>query len=172
MAIEYAARHPRRLAGLVLVNCYATYRRRPGYPHGLDEATTRELIDTTIDPARDRPVDTAAMVAPSLAGDAGFRDWWARIGRRGGGPGIARTVRESGTGLDLRGRLGEVRVPVLVVHRRHCTNVDPGHSRFLADAAAGRRPFGSSTGSTGCGSPKPDDVLAEVNRFLRRTAQS
>ena len=48
VALEYAARRPDALAGLVLVNCYATYQRRPDYPYGLDEATTRDLIEGAV----------------------------------------------------------------------------------------------------------------------------
>ena len=77
----------------MLVNCYATYQRRPDYPYGLDEATTRDLIEGAVDPTRAQPLDTASMVAPSLAADPGSGTWWTRIGRRGAGPGTARTIR-------------------------------------------------------------------------------
>ncbi|MCH5641469.1 alpha/beta fold hydrolase [Gordonia sp. ABSL49_1] len=133
IALEYAARHPADIAGCVLVNCYARYQRGPDYPHGLDPMTARDLIDETVDPARTQPVDTASLVAPSLAADPGFRAWWERIGRRGAGPGTARAIRLAATTTDLRNRLSDIESRVLVIHRRACTNVDPGHSRHLAD---------------------------------------
>jgi pimeloyl-ACP methyl ester carboxylesterase/DNA-binding SARP family transcriptional activator len=133
VALEYAARDADTVAGLVLVNCYATYRRGRGYPHGLDPGTTGELIDAAVDPSRDRPLDTSVLVAPSLAADAAFRAWWNRIGRRGANPTTARIVREVATATDLRDRLPAVTCPVLVVVRRQCANVDPAHSAYLAE---------------------------------------
>lgn len=133
IALEYAARRSDTLAGLVLVNCYPTYQRGNGYPHGLDPQTTTELIAAAVDPSRDRPLDTSALVAPSLATDAGFRAWWNRIGRRGANPTTARVVREFATTADVRSRLGAVTCPALVVPRRHCANVDPAHSTYLAE---------------------------------------
>lgn len=133
IAIEYAAHHPGALAGLVLINCYPTYQRGRGYPHGLDPQTTAELIAAAVDPSRDRPLDTSVIVAPSLAAEAEFRAWWNRIGRRGANPTTARIVREVATTADLRDRLRSVACPTLVVARRQCTNVDPAHSSYLAE---------------------------------------
>lgn len=133
VALEYAALRPDKIAGLVLVNCYARYARGEDYPHGPRADTTTDLIEAAVDPSRNQPLDTAAVVAPSLARDQSFRDWWNRIGRRGAGPTIARIVREVGTTTDLRDRLPRVQCPVLVVPRRQCTNIDPGHSHYLAD---------------------------------------
>ncbi len=165
VALEFAARHPDGVAGLVLVNCYATYQRRPDYPFGLDEATTRDLIEGAVDPTRAQPLDTATLVAPSLAGDAGFRAWWTRIGRRGAGPGTARTIRSVASRTDLRQRLAHVTVPALVVHRRQCTNVDPGHSRYLADHLP-RAELRMVDGVDSVWFSQPDDVLGEAARFV------
>lgn len=133
VALEYAARYPDGLAGLVLVNCYATYRRSVDYPHGLDADTTAHLIEAAVDPSRARPLDTSILVAPSLASDEAFRAWWDRIGRRGANPTTARIVREVATTTDLRHRLPGVTCPVLLIPLRQCTNVDPGRSRYLAE---------------------------------------
>jgi pimeloyl-ACP methyl ester carboxylesterase len=167
VALEHAARHPDDVAGLVLVNCYATYQRRPDYPFGLDEATSRDLIEGAIDPTLAQPLDTASLVAPTLSGDAGFRTWWTRIGRRGAGPGTARTIRTVAIETDLRSRLADVTVPVLVVHRRQCTNVDPGHSRYLAEHLP-QAELRLVDGVDGVWFSRPDDVLAEVVRFVGR----
>ena len=167
VAMEHAARHPDEVAGLVLVNCYASYQRRADYPYGLDEATTRDLIEGAVDPTRPQPLDTATLVAPSLAGDAAFRAWWTRIGRRGAGPGTARTIRSVASSTDLRPRLADVTVPVLVVHRRQCTNVDPGHSRYLA-AHLPSAELRLVDGVDAVWFGRPDDVVEEVARFVGR----
>ncbi len=139
VALEYTARNPDAVSGLVLVNCYATYQRGPGYPHGVDPDTARALIDAAVDPARPRPLDTSALVAPSLAAAPGFRTWWNRIGQRGANPTTARVIRRVATTTDLRYRLEAVTCPVLVVPRRQCANLDPGHSTYLAEHLPGGR---------------------------------
>ncbi|MFW0792979.1 BTAD domain-containing putative transcriptional regulator [Gordonia sp. CPCC 205515] len=133
IALECAARQPTMFSGLVLINCFARYRRGDGYPHGLDASTARDLVEDAVDTNRPHGIGTAALVAPNLAGDPDFRSWWDRIGRRGAGPGTARQIRTAATTTDLRPRLPEVTVPVLLLSRRSCTNVDPGHSRYLAE---------------------------------------
>jgi pimeloyl-ACP methyl ester carboxylesterase/DNA-binding SARP family transcriptional activator len=165
VALEHAARHPREVSGLVLVNCYATYQRGRDYPYGLDEDTTRDLIEAAVDPGRDAPLDTANLVAPSLAADDGFRAWWSRIGRRGAGPSTARTIRTVATRTDLRHRLADVDVPVLVLHRRQCTNVDPGHSRYLAEHLPDAR-LCLVDGVDGVWFSRADDLVEEIARFV------
>lgn len=139
VALEYAARNPDRVAGMVLVNCFARYRRGEGYPYGLGPDQATELVEATVDPSRPRPVDTAALVAPSLAAEPEFRDWWNQIGRRGGAPAVARVVRHVAITSDLRDRLSAVTCPTLVLYRRQCLNLDPGHSRYLAETLVGAR---------------------------------
>lgn len=167
VAMEYAARHPDALAGLVLVNCYARYRRGEGYPYGSDPTTADELIAAAVDTSGTRTLDTSVLVAPTLATDPGFRAWWNRIGRRGANPTTARIVREFGTTLDLRGRLGAVTCPALVVPRRQCANVDPAHSAYLAEHLphAELRPVDGSDAVWFSGS----DVVEMVTAFARAT---
>jgi pimeloyl-ACP methyl ester carboxylesterase/DNA-binding SARP family transcriptional activator len=134
IALELAARHPGRVASLVLAHCYARYQRADGYPHGVDPAATRRLIRDAVSPAEpEHRVDTVAHVAPSVAGDDGFRRWWTRIGRRGAGPATAMAVRALATRTDMRDRLPDVGCPTLILHRRHCVNVGIEHARYLAD---------------------------------------
>ena len=134
IAIELAARHPERVASLVLAHCFARYHRGDGYPHGVDPATSDQLIRDAVSPeAPSHRIDTVSHAAPSVAGDEGFRRWWTRIGQRGAGPATATTIRTIATRTDLRGRLPGVLAPTLVVHRRSCLNVDVGHARYLAE---------------------------------------
>jgi DNA-binding SARP family transcriptional activator/pimeloyl-ACP methyl ester carboxylesterase len=134
VAIELAATHPERVTSLVLAHCFATYSRRPDYPHGPDASATRELIRDTVSPgAGQRPIETVFHVAPSLGGDEAFRRWWTRIGQRGAGPRTATTIRTIATTADVRPRLADVVAPTLVLHRRSCVNVDIGHAHFLAE---------------------------------------
>ena len=40
------------------------------------------------DPARGEALDDVAFMAPSLAGDDGFRSWWQHGAQRGASPGM------------------------------------------------------------------------------------
>ncbi|WP_213011079.1 alpha/beta hydrolase [Paractinoplanes toevensis] len=131
VALEFAARHPDRVRSLILAQCYPRYTRGAGYPYGLDPATTETLIRDTVDPALG--VDSVAQAAPSVAADDEFRRWWNRIGRRAASPAVATSIRAAATGTDLRHRLPAITARTLVLHRRNCLNVDPGHARFLAE---------------------------------------
>lgn len=166
IALECVARHPTMFAGLVLINCFARYQRGPDYPHGLDDTTGRHLIEDAVDTTRTHPVGTASLVAPTLAGDATFRAWWDRIGRRAAGPGTARIIRTVAITTDLRHRLPQVTVPVLLLHRRSCTNVDPGHSRYLAH----QLPHATLTlvdGADAVWFAGPDDAIDHAAEFIR-----
>ena len=119
---------------MVLAQCFATYLRSDDYPYGLDATTADSLIRDATNPVTPAErLDTVVHAAPSAAHDDAFRQWWNRIGQRAAGPGTAATIRAIATRTDLRHRLPTVSAPTLVVHRRNCTNVDVGHSRYLAD---------------------------------------
>jgi len=134
VGLEFAARHPRRVASLTLAHCYARYQRGDGYPHGADPSSGDQLIRDAVSPdAPEHRIDTVSHAAPSAAGDDTFRRWWTRIGQRGAGPATATTIRTIATRTDLRDRLADIVAPTLVVHRRSCLNVDVGHARYLAE---------------------------------------
>jgi pimeloyl-ACP methyl ester carboxylesterase/DNA-binding SARP family transcriptional activator len=138
VALEYAARHPERVASLVLAHCFATYHRSEDYPHGLELDTVDQLIRDAISPEQpDHRVDTVAHATPSLAHQEEFRRWWTRIGQRGAGPATATAIRTIAVRADVRDRLADISAPTLVLHRRSCVNVDPGHARYLASHIPG-----------------------------------
>ena len=134
VAIEFAARYPDRVGSLILVHCFARFVRGDDYPFGIDLATADALVDDSVDT---RPtgtsIDTLAFVAPSVATDAIFRNWWDLIGRRAASPQTARTILRTGARTDLRHRLTAVTAPTLLLHRRSCLGVDIGHAHYLLE---------------------------------------
>ncbi|HYQ35714.1 MAG TPA: alpha/beta hydrolase, partial [Mycobacterium sp.] len=74
-AMLLAASHPQRVRSLVLFSPYARFLRADDYPCGMPEPTFTRYVD-----AFGEGVGTGAVVdtlAPSWAGDAGKRRWWA-----------------------------------------------------------------------------------------------
>ena len=76
--------------------------------------------------------DPLAHIAPSVAGDDGFRHWWEGMGRRAASPATAAAIHEVVHAADVRDVVGRVAVPTLVLHRRSCASCDIGHARWLA----------------------------------------
>ena len=138
IALDFAARHPERVASLVLAHCFATYHRSAEYPYGPELGTIDQMIRDAISPDQPRHrIDTVAQAAPSLAHEEEFRRWWTRIGQRGAGPATATAIRRNAVRADIRDRLDAVVAPTLVLHRRSCINVDVGHARYLASNIPG-----------------------------------
>jgi pimeloyl-ACP methyl ester carboxylesterase len=71
--------------------------------------------------------------APSLAGDAKARAWWAGLLRAASSPGAIKGVLEALRDTDVRHLLGRVAVPTLVLHRRDDRAVRIGAGRHLAN---------------------------------------
>jgi pimeloyl-ACP methyl ester carboxylesterase len=128
--IRFAADHPDRVAGLILFASLAKGSAAPDYPHVLHadqyDAWTQQLVSAWGGPAG---IET---FAPSLAGDAKARAWWAGLLRAASSPGAIRGVLEALRDTDVRHVLGRVAVPTLVLHRRGDRAVRIGAGRHLA----------------------------------------
>jgi DNA-binding SARP family transcriptional activator len=129
--IRFAADHPDRVAGLILFASLAKGSAAPDYPHALHAdqygAWLQQLVSAWGGPAG---IET---FAPSLAGDAKARAWWAGLLRAASSPGAIKGVLEALRDTDVRHLLGRVAVPTLVLHRRGDRAVRIGAGRHLAD---------------------------------------
>lgn len=129
--IRFAADHPDRVAGLILFASLAKGSSAPDYPHALHAdqygAWLQQLVSAWGGPAG---IET---FAPSLAGDAKARAWWAGLLRAASSPGAIKGVLEALRDTDVRHLLGRLAVPTLVLHRRGDRAVRIGAGRHLAD---------------------------------------
>jgi pimeloyl-ACP methyl ester carboxylesterase len=103
----------------------------PDYPPGASRdqlATLQTLL------SRQLEVDEVLPLwAPSRVGDAAFSRWLTRYMRMGAGVGGAAEIVRRMLETDLRGDLGAVSVPTLVLHRRGDRAVGAGHAGYLAE---------------------------------------
>jgi hypothetical protein len=114
----------------VLVNSYARYRYADDYPEGLSD----EYVDERL--ARFAVTGPSVEFnAPSLVEDIRFGRWFDRAVRLMCPPHDHLWRRRSAHDVDLRGVLGSVRAPTLVMGRRD--NALAPHSRYLADHIEG-----------------------------------
>jgi DNA-binding SARP family transcriptional activator/pimeloyl-ACP methyl ester carboxylesterase len=162
--IKFAADHPDRVAGLILFDSMAKGSAAPDYPHALQPAQfdlwLQQLVSVWGGPAG---IET---FAPSLAGDAQARAWWAGLLRAASSPGALTGVLEALRDTDVRHLLGRVSVPTLVLHRRGDKAVRIGAGRHLASHIAGAK-FVELEGDDHwafAGDQQP--VLANIRQFV------
>ena len=77
--------------------------------------------------------DKLRYFAPDLARDPRVLEWFGRYERNSTSPGMAVAVNEVSSKLDLRSILPAIRVPTLVMHRRHDMVLPCAHGRFIAE---------------------------------------
>jgi DNA-binding SARP family transcriptional activator len=162
--IKFAADHPDRVARLVLFGSLAKGSAAPDYPHALDAAQydmwLQQLVASWGGPAG---IET---FAPSLAGDAQARAWWAGLLRAASSPGAIKGVLEALRDTDVRHLLKRISAPTLVLHRRGDRAVRIGAGKHLAGHIAQAR-FVELDGNDHwafAGDQQP--VLASIRQFV------
>jgi class 3 adenylate cyclase len=161
-----AADHPDRVGALVMFASVARTAWAPDYEwaHTIEERTA--LIERNIEGWGQTDSEALAVLAPSMADDAGLAAWLARLQRLAASPGEALEILRYAIDLDVRDYLPRIRVPTLVMHRPRELGWDPRHSRYLAANIPGARfvelegvdnlPFVGDS----------DAVLEEVEEFI------
>jgi class 3 adenylate cyclase/alpha-beta hydrolase superfamily lysophospholipase len=132
MAALFAGTHPDRVSSLALYCPFARLTRGDGYPFGL---TPEERLEQVIEPSmRNWGQGTRGLaIAPSLASDQEFIDWFAKLERLTGGPGLIRRQMEMNSETDVRAILPQVRVPTLILTRPHTGFYEAGHAEYVAE---------------------------------------
>src|SRR5207244_6107299 len=108
-------------------------------------------------------------LAPSIANDQRFRNWWASYQRRSASPRAALTLAKLNTSIDVRHVLAAIRVPTLVLHRvgDRDSNIEEG--RYIASHIPGAK-FVELPGEDHLLFVGDQDaVLREVENFIRST---
>lgn len=131
MCAVYAAVHPQRVEGLVLYGTFAVRRRQPGYPWAPTQAEREEHVRRV---RREwGGVVHLPDLAPGLADDDEFAEWWARYLRSSASPAAAAALMSMAGDCDVRTVLPALRVPTLVIHRTGDRRIDIGGARWMAD---------------------------------------
>lgn len=168
-AIELAVRYPERVSALILANGYACLIADDDSPGGHPRAFVEQFLAANPDPDQTWDVDGAddvALLVPSLAGDAAFREWFARASSRGASPATAQALLNTTARVDVRTRLADVRVPTLVLHAARQTFIPPSLGRYLAEHIAGARLVELPTADSGPWGESGEMIAAEVEEFL------
>ena len=139
ITILFAASHPHRTRGLILVNTAATFAALDDNPIATPwDARRRDR--TAIQEFVAQNWGTPAMAEyafPDAARDPAFLRWALRSIRLAYSPRDASTLFGEQTQMDVRNALASVRVPTLVLHREDYPGVALDHARYLAENIAG-----------------------------------
>jgi class 3 adenylate cyclase len=163
-AMLLTASHPHRVRSLVLCSPYARYLRAPDQPFGMPEPALARYIDSFED-----TVGTGALVdvlAPSWAGDAAKRRWWARCERLAGGPGYFMRILDLFLRTDVRPALESIQAPTLLLHRRGDRHVRAEHAQDLAQRIRHARLVELDGEDNVWFAGNSDRVLDEIESFL------
>jgi class 3 adenylate cyclase len=133
-----AADYPERVRSLVIVNGAARVLRAPDYPVGAEPRNVARFRTVGIQPdAVEQGFDVLRIVAPSVARDEAFREWWDLAGNRAASPSMARAANKVVTEADVRDTLVRISAPTLILHRSDVDFIPVGHGRYLAEHIAG-----------------------------------
>jgi class 3 adenylate cyclase len=138
-AILFAASHPARTQGLILINTAARWVNAPDYPAGLPEEAA--ALTWQFSQAAWGTETLAEFLAPDTARrDAEWRRLTARTSRLYMSPREASRLMQFELSLDVRSALTAIRVPTLVLHTERLVGyISADHGRYLAEHIAGAR---------------------------------
>jgi class 3 adenylate cyclase/alpha-beta hydrolase superfamily lysophospholipase len=164
MAMLFAATHPDRVASLVLYGTFARTLRSDDIPWAetADQRAVR-LSEWLDDWGQGQ---TPPAFAPSLAGDASFRAWFAKLQRLTAGPGAARRALYAANSHDVRAVLPTIRVPTLVMHRAKDSTIDPQHAGYLAERIPGAKLVRLPGHDNFLGAGHTEAIVDEVDEFI------
>jgi class 3 adenylate cyclase len=132
LALLFAATHPEKTAAIVTFAAHPASLRDHDYPWGSSPEEREWLIEAF----RTASLDTDAILAeisPTEANDAATRRWWATFLRSGASPVESADEITAIGPVDIRGVLGAVHVPALLMHRSGDRMANVETSRYMAD---------------------------------------
>jgi class 3 adenylate cyclase len=139
MSLLFAAAHPDRTLGLILIGGMARILRAPDYPWGITrEDFEEEIKSDESEWGKDSYVESVAReLAPSRAEDPKFKRWLAREMLLGASPSSAAAIGRMNMQVDVRSVLQSIHVPTLVLAGKTRTDIQEG--KYIAENVPGAR---------------------------------
>lgn len=136
LAMVLAATYPEQFPTLILINSYARLRRADDYPIGAPD----DVVDKLAEGWRMQhgtTGDALEFTAPSVAGDARFKNWFRRFQRLAQNQQIAAGAVHWIANTDVRGVLSSIQADTLVIHRRDAIYHRLAYGEYLAQHIEG-----------------------------------
>jgi class 3 adenylate cyclase len=137
MCAVFAATYPGRTSALVMYGTYAKRIWSPDYPWAPTPEERQQWYDL-LEQGWGGVVDVGTL-APSVAQDERFRQWWATYLRRSASPGAALALAHMNTQIDIRAVLPVIGVPTLLIHRTGDMDIDVDGARWMAGQIPGAK---------------------------------
>jgi class 3 adenylate cyclase len=131
MAALFAATHPQLVTALALFNPIPRVLRDDDYPWAADPTTRDDLILEI--KGRWGDGSYVSFLAPTLAQDAAFCEWCARLERLTCGPAAVPAALKRMGENDVRAVLPSIGVPTLVMRRKDDRWLDERHAQYVVD---------------------------------------
>jgi class 3 adenylate cyclase/pimeloyl-ACP methyl ester carboxylesterase len=164
LAILFAASHPERVSGLILINTTARYLIADDYPVGRPPKAVDAIVET-VGSTWGTP-DLVRAIAPSMADDEDFVNFLAKVARAVATPRMAAAqYRYILSSLDVRRALPFINAPTLVLHVGQSRFLPLEQGRYVADHVAGARFVELPGGDIGF-TPHNYALVDEVAEFL------
>jgi class 3 adenylate cyclase len=140
LALLLAATHPDEVSSVVAFGSHPATLRDDDYPWGATPEEREHVFAMIESSAPSEMADTLlAVMAPREAGDPSVRSWFRMFSASASTPVESiEGIRSLGP-VDIRGLLGSIQAPVLVLHRTGDRMANVAASRYMADRIPGAR---------------------------------
>jgi pimeloyl-ACP methyl ester carboxylesterase len=130
MSLLFAATYPDRVRALVVYGAMPRFTRAPDFPFGITREQWMRESEMEV-----RLWGTVELAREWAGPDAGPEDLErsTTLMRLSGSPGAWRALMEMNVDIDVRGALGSIRVPTLVLHRREDAVIPIEGARWMAE---------------------------------------
>jgi pimeloyl-ACP methyl ester carboxylesterase/DNA-binding CsgD family transcriptional regulator len=127
--IQYAVRHPKRVARLILYGAYAR-----GAYHREDAAEYKAVVDLVrVGWGKDNPAFRQVFTSRFVPqGTAEQIEWFNDLAKKTTSPNIAAPILEARAHIDVVDLLEQIRVPTLVLHARNDNAVPLAEGKLIA----------------------------------------
>lgn len=137
MCLLFAATYPKQTLALIMVGVFAKSIWSQDYPWALTLEQHQRGFES-LEQSWGGAVYLDIM-APSVAEDPRFREWWSAYLRRSASPAAAIALRKMNAQIDVRSVLSSIQVPTLVLHRIGDKSIDIEEARYIASQIPGAR---------------------------------
>ena len=165
LSMLFAAAHPERTAGLILMGAEVRERKDEEWPWG---ESTEEEMEASLRGLPERwgtPSRMMEYLAPSQEITPWLADWQARLQRNANTPGGAEAFMRMAFDIDVRDIVPSIRVPTLLLHSEGDRICHLENGRYLAREIPDAR-YVELPGADHVPWFEPDLVVSEIREFL------
>jgi pimeloyl-ACP methyl ester carboxylesterase len=165
LSMMFAAAHPERTAGLILMGAEVRERTDEEWPWGESTEEEFEASMATMPEMWGKPGRIMERLTPSQEITPWVRDWMARVQRNANTPSGEEAFMRMAFDIDVRAIVPSIHTPTLVMHSEGDLACHVENGRYLAREIPGAR-YVEMPGADHVPWFEPDLVLSEIREFL------